>query len=62
MDGADISVGKNDLGARAIMAIDRKSGLRVVIPLDEAGAKIVAAELTKGLVVVHGKLPLMNGN
>jgi hypothetical protein len=53
MDTADINVGKNAQGMRAIVAIDRKSGLRVVIPLDDAGARAVADGLTAGLVMAH---------
>jgi hypothetical protein len=53
MDNSDINVGKNAQGMRAIVAIDRKSGLRVVIPFDDAGARAVAKGLTEGLVVVQ---------
>jgi len=57
MDGADVRIGTNDLGERAIVAIDKQSGLRVLIPLDEGGARAVAEALTAGLLVVAKKLP-----
>jgi len=60
MDGADVRIGTNDLGERAIVAIDKQSGIRVLIPLDEAGARAVAEALMAGQVVVAQKLPPMN--
>ena len=52
-----INVGTGPDGSKAIIAADTQSGLRVIIPLDENGAKAVAAALSTGLVIPSGPLP-----
>lgn len=52
MEGSEIKVGTRSDGMKAIIATDLKSGLRVIIPLDEVGAKAVATALNNNLVIV----------
>jgi len=56
MDRADIKVGKGNDGTKVIIAEDKMSGIRLVIPLDENGARIVATALIGGLHIVD-KMP-----
>jgi len=62
MDEALVSVGTGPDGNKVMVAIDKQSGLRVVLPLTEQGAKAIAAALSTGLIVASGPLtPTLTG-
>ena len=61
MDEAMVSVGTGPDGAKVMIAVDKQSGLRVVLPMTDQSAKIIAAALSTGLVIASGPLT-MKGN
>ena len=56
MDRADIKIGKRADGAKALVVEDQLSKIRIIIPLDEAGAKTIASALMGGILVTD-KMP-----
>lgn len=56
MDRADIRIGKRADGAKALVIEDTLSKIRIIVPLDEAGAKTIASALMGGLTIVD-KMP-----
>jgi hypothetical protein len=57
MVGANIKIGTNANGDRAVVADDEKSGIRVIIPLTAEGARIVA-EALNNVIVIAKEIPL----
>jgi len=51
-----ISTGTGPNGLKLFVADDKRSGIRVLIPMDEKAARAVAAALTNGLVIAN-KIP-----
>lgn len=51
-----ISTGVGPNGTKVLVADDAKSGIRVLIPMDEQSARAIAAALSSGLLVTS-KVP-----
>ena len=61
MTEADIGIGDAPNGMKCIAATDRRSGIRVIIPLDDQAAKAVALKLSSGLILAT-KVPGNGGD
>lgn len=44
-------------GMKLLIFVDPQSGIQVIVPLDEATAKNMAAMLTAGIVIASGPVP-----
>jgi len=61
MNEAEIKIGTRADGIKAFVAEESRSGIRVIIPLNDEAARAVAAALVSGIVVTD-KLPPAGGN